>query len=239
MSTQKQTAANRLNAQSSTGPTTEAGLNRSSRNSTVHGFTGQTVVVSPAEKPAYEAFVAAMLAEHNPETLESTELLYNYIDLRWSIQQITIQQNNILAIQNIITAQHLETGDFAAMDAALEAGTRRLKTLGIYEQRRRKAVKDTFEQFEALERQHQERVEEQLEQASDIYLSHKITGKSWDPKEFGFDCSLADIEDYLDRIAQEEAEEEAQAKRDAEAQATVEAAAEDLTKEQPDPECGI
>ncbi len=85
MSTQKQIDANRENSQKSTGPASSDGLKRSSLNSTVHGFTGQTLVLSEAEKAPYEAFVQQMKAEFRPCTAESRELLQNYTDLRWSI----------------------------------------------------------------------------------------------------------------------------------------------------------
>ena len=143
MSTQKQIDANRENAQHSCGPTSTDGLKRSSLNSTVHGFTGQNLVLSDAEKAPYEAFVQQMRTEFRPCTAESRELLQNYTDLRWSIQQITVQQNNLLTIMNVITQHHIETDDLAGMDAALEPHTRRLKTLGTYEQRRRRAAKET------------------------------------------------------------------------------------------------
>jgi hypothetical protein len=96
MSTQKQIDANRENSQKSTGSTSTDGLKRSSLNSTVHGFTGQTLVLSDAEKVPYEAFVQQMRVEFRPCAAESRELLQNYTDLRWSIQQITVQQNSIL-----------------------------------------------------------------------------------------------------------------------------------------------
>ncbi len=140
MSSQQQIEQNRENSQLSTGPTSPEGKQRSSLNSTVHGFTGLTLVLSAAEKEPYEAFVKAIRAEFRPSTAEACELLQNYTDLRWSIQQIVVQQNSILSIMNAITAQFVESGDIAGMDAALEPHTRRLKTLATYEQRRRRTA---------------------------------------------------------------------------------------------------
>ncbi|MBV9745513.1 MAG: hypothetical protein JO099_17270 [Acidobacteriia bacterium] len=50
-----QLAANRANAQLSTGPTSEAGRHRSSLNATKHGLSGRTVVLS-----GKDLFVAAL-----------------------------------------------------------------------------------------------------------------------------------------------------------------------------------
>jgi len=195
--TAKQIEANRENAQKSTGPSSSDGLKRSSLNSTVHGFTGQTLVLSAAEKAPYERFVTQIREEFRPFTAESRELLQNYTDLRWSIQQITVQQNNILAMMNMITEQHLESGDLAALDAALEPHTRRLKTLGTYEQRRRRAAKETLALFNEVELQHHTVQQEQLQKAADAHQAFQKLGRTWDPKEFGFVHSLPEIEQFL------------------------------------------
>jgi hypothetical protein len=200
MSTQKQIDANRENSQKSTGPTSEAGQKRSSLNSTVHGFTGQTLVLSDAEKAPYEAFVQQMRQEFNPCTAESRELLQNYTDLRWSIQQITVQQNNILAMMNLITEQHLESGDLATLDGALEPHTRRLKTLGTYEQRRRRAAKETLAEFNKVEQEHHDAQQEHLQAAAETHQAFQKLGQTWDPKEFGFVCSLPQIESFIAKV---------------------------------------
>jgi hypothetical protein len=186
MSTQKQIDANRENSQKSTGATSDTGKQRSALNSTVHGFTGQTLVLSDAEKAPYEAFVQQMKVEFNPCTAESRELLQNYTDLRWSIQQITVQQNTILAIMNAITQHHIDTDDLAGLDAALEPHTRRLKTLGTYEQRRRRAAKETLAEFNKVEQEHYEAQQEHLQAAAETHQAFQKLGQTWDPKEFGF-----------------------------------------------------
>jgi hypothetical protein len=197
MSTNKQIDANRENAQKSTGPSSADGLKRSSLNSTTHGFTGQTLVLSAAEQAPYEAFVQQMRQEFNPCTAESRELLQNYTDLRWSIQQITVQQNNILAIMNVITQHHIDTDDLAGMDAALEPHTRRLKILGTYEQRRRRAAKETLTEFNKVEQEHYNAQQEHLRAAADAHQDFQKLGQTWDPKEFGFVCSLQQIEQFI------------------------------------------
>ena len=197
MSSTQQIEANRENSQLSTGPTSPEGKQRSSLNATVHGFTGLTLVLSASEKEPYEAFVKAIRAEFRPNSAEARDLLQNYTDLRWSIQQICVQQNSILSIMNAITAQFIESGDMEGMNAALEPHTRRLKTLATYEQRRRRTAKETLEQFNQIEKEHHEVRQEQLETAAEAYLAFKKLGQSWDPKEFGFVCSLREVENFL------------------------------------------
>jgi len=61
MATPAQIAANRANAQLSTGPTTEAGRARSSANSLMHGFTSQTVILTGEDPDEYEDLLTELL----------------------------------------------------------------------------------------------------------------------------------------------------------------------------------
>src|SRR5271168_1963507 len=108
---QTRTEINRQNAQASTGPKTEEGKQRSSLNATRHGFTGQTLVLSPEEKDAYETHCIAYMEQYQPATHEETELIQQYADLSWSLHQISVQQINILSIMNAVTARFMKEGD--------------------------------------------------------------------------------------------------------------------------------
>lgn len=66
MASAAQVFANRANSQRSTGPHTEPGKERSSRNSFKHGLTSSKIVL-PGEDPAeYDAFRADILAQYQP-----------------------------------------------------------------------------------------------------------------------------------------------------------------------------
>ncbi len=71
MSSQKQIDANRQNAQNSHGPTTPEGQKRSSLNSIKHGWTGQTLVLSPRA-----AIVARTQSRPRTEVLGRGKLLH-------------------------------------------------------------------------------------------------------------------------------------------------------------------
>ncbi|MGC1764422.1 MAG: hypothetical protein WA769_15920, partial [Pseudolabrys sp.] len=60
MATEKQLAANRQNAKSSTGPRTEAGKRRSRRNAIRHGLTAQTVIEVYEDTTEYKALQRAV-----------------------------------------------------------------------------------------------------------------------------------------------------------------------------------
>ena len=64
--TQSQLAANRANAQLSTGPRTEEGKKRSSLNAFRHGLTGQIVIHTPEDQDAFQKHCDAIREELAP-----------------------------------------------------------------------------------------------------------------------------------------------------------------------------
>jgi hypothetical protein len=153
MSTNAQIAANQKNALLSTGATTTAGAERSSKNATKHGLTGQTLVVSPEERDSYEAHVQAYMDQHNPTTHYHCQLVQQLADGHWSVHQAFVLQTNTIALIDALNRQMSEAGDPAATAAALAPATRQLNTYSIYETRRRRAVKDIQAELVAFEQE--------------------------------------------------------------------------------------
>jgi hypothetical protein len=68
MASSAQITANRTNASNSTGPATESGKLRSSRNSLKHGLASRTLII-PGENPAdFEALHQSFASDHQPAT---------------------------------------------------------------------------------------------------------------------------------------------------------------------------
>src|SRR5947209_5006403 len=68
MSSESQIAANRQNAQCSTGPKTPEGKAKSSLNAVKTGLTGRTVLLPSDDAAAYEAHVARFVLNTSPRT---------------------------------------------------------------------------------------------------------------------------------------------------------------------------
>ncbi|MBK9166728.1 MAG: hypothetical protein IPM24_04610 [Bryobacterales bacterium] len=69
MATEKQIAANRINAKRSTGPKSARGKARSSRNGLFTGLLARDFIVTAIENPAdFEALLASLTAEFRPES---------------------------------------------------------------------------------------------------------------------------------------------------------------------------
>jgi hypothetical protein len=195
MSSPKQIEANRQNAQSSTGPTSATGKERSSLNATRHGFTGQTLVVSTEEKEAYEFHCLSYQEKYAPATHEETSLVQQCADLDWSIHQIFVQQSNMLTLINTITVQLMKEGGHDAVPAAIAPLQKSLGTFSIYETRKRRAAQQVLTRLTAL----QDARREAVAKAAAIYKALKTQNKPFIPADFGFDCSLPEIELYLKR----------------------------------------
>jgi hypothetical protein len=195
MSSPSRAEINRQNAEASTGPKTEEGKQRSSLNATRHGFTGQTLVLSPEEKEAYESHCIAYMELYQPATHEETDLIQQFADLRWTLHQISIQQTNVLSIMNAVTAKFMKEGDLDGLTAANKLHYRTLSTLSTYEQRRRRAAEATIARFNELSQARKQ----QLAQAVQHYKANKAQGKPWNPADSGFVCSVEEIEKHLAR----------------------------------------
>jgi len=90
-------AANRLNAQKSTGPKTPEGQAASAKNSLKHGLTAQKFkVLSWEDQDAYDALHDGILEIYEPETVEEESAAKQVIDLQWRINRIATLENMAL-----------------------------------------------------------------------------------------------------------------------------------------------
>jgi hypothetical protein len=196
MSSAAQIEANRKNVQHSQGATTEEGRKKSSLNAITHGFTGQKVFVTAEQKIAYEAHCAHYRKQYNPKTHEELDLMQQYADQQWTLHQISIQEMNVITLMNATTEQHLEAGsDIDELNKATAPYYQQLKTISIYESRRRRAATATLAQFKELV----EAREAAVKEAAIVYTVLKMQNKPFNSEEFGFVCSIVEIEAFLNR----------------------------------------
>jgi hypothetical protein len=90
---QARTAANRLNAQSSTGPRTETGKAASRQNSTTHGLSAQFAVLPHESAADFEALATALRAEFHPDGEHENFLIDQMIQARWRLARIARLEN--------------------------------------------------------------------------------------------------------------------------------------------------
>lgn len=98
MATEKQIAANRLNALKSTGPRTAAGKARSSRNALRHGMCA-AVFIGERSGPDLRQWVDAMRAELRPVTPLQRALFPRIVNLMWRLRRVHDIENRFLHIE--------------------------------------------------------------------------------------------------------------------------------------------
>jgi hypothetical protein len=96
MTSLKQIEANRRNALKSTGPRSEEGKQRASRNAFRHGLTAETVL-NPLEDPEdYKLFEEAIAAEYDAESAVERELILRLASLLWRLRRASLIETGLL-----------------------------------------------------------------------------------------------------------------------------------------------
>jgi hypothetical protein len=117
--------SNRRNALRSTGPQTEAGKQRSSKNAVRHGLTAETVI-EPFEDPEdYKAFEQAITADYDAETAVERELVLRLASLLWRLRRSTLIETGLLQIQSeVLREQRTRPTKTPSQDCTLTAALR-------------------------------------------------------------------------------------------------------------------
>jgi hypothetical protein len=217
MATQAQLNANRENAKNSTGPTSEAGAARSSKNALKHGLTSQTIyLATPEEAEAYTEHVQKYMDHHKPTDYRHRVLVQDLADTHWAAHQVFLQQNVNMSLMNAITMQMAASGsDAAATAAALVPVSRTLATLSTYEGRKRRAAKSIQQELAELEQELAEqaaaaRKPNKTKPEPEIGFVHPTPIKPVSPAEFArqaeaFDAAMTALEAEKGVVSDEEA----------------------------------
>jgi hypothetical protein len=99
MATDKQIAANRRNAQKSTGPNTEDGKLRSRQNAFHHGLTAQTVISLVEKADEYTSFETLIIADYEPQTTIERVLVERLASLLWRLRRAVTIETGLFELQ--------------------------------------------------------------------------------------------------------------------------------------------
>ena len=88
LASERRLAANRANAQLSTGPRSDAGKAHSSLNAVKTGLTGRTVLLPTEDAEAYETHLLRYLDAFAPVGEEETRLVQSLADTQWRLDRI-------------------------------------------------------------------------------------------------------------------------------------------------------
>ena len=103
MTSLKQIAANRANAQKSTGPVTSEGKQRSRCNAVHHSLTAEVVIGALEDAEDYHAFEQAIVADYDAQSAVERELVRRLAGVLWRLRRATTMETGLFEIQ----ADHL------------------------------------------------------------------------------------------------------------------------------------
>jgi hypothetical protein len=113
MSSTARAAANAANAQLSTGPRTEEGKARSSRNAVKHGLTAKQLVIAPGEENEFAELHDSLLEQLAPEGALEMDIFNMLVHAAWNLQRFRtleaqLMNNGLESLLDERTAQALD-----------------------------------------------------------------------------------------------------------------------------------
>jgi hypothetical protein len=195
---------NRANAQSSTGPRTQAGKQRSSLNALRHGLTGQTVVLPSDDLAAYQRHCKEFHDQYLPKNKTEIQLAQTLADLSWRLNRITAIETNLLTLgiteqSNTVDTENDQVCAALAMAKAFREQNQAMANLSMYEQRLSTRFQKTLKLLQEIQAVRAAQEGADMYAAARILQMHKNEKLPYNPTEDGFVFSNADIETYIQR----------------------------------------
>jgi hypothetical protein len=104
MASERQIAANRLNARRSTGPKIPGRL-RSRRNALKHGLTATTVVDVLEDDAEFKSFKEQIVSAYQPASAIHQELVRRLVSVLWRLRRAHAVETGLLSIQSEVQRQ--------------------------------------------------------------------------------------------------------------------------------------
>jgi primosomal protein N' len=169
MPSEKQLAANRANAQKSTGPNTKDGKEKSRLNAIRDNTTGQIITLPDRDRAVFEKLKAEHVASLAPQTIEETKLAEAVAWDTWRLDRLRANEMNIYALaaedsadpdadDNDPEAADLHTAIFNARTSQSQA--KRFELMSLYEQRMTRSLhrnRQALRELQAERRRNRER----------------------------------------------------------------------------------
>jgi hypothetical protein len=166
MASEAQTAANRANAQRSTGPKTQKGKKKSSRNALKHGLSAASLVVLNETVEDYEDFAAAMRQSLRPQGAVEEQLFERVVLCAWRLRRVSRFEAALIRrsgeeLRHMNAGSRLPIdegkafgrtsglGDLARLEAGLERSFERAFAL-LLDQQRSRQIDEEEDEREAL-----------------------------------------------------------------------------------------
>ena len=167
---ERRLAANRANAQLSTGPRTEAGKAASSLNAVKTGLCGRAVLLADEEEAAaYREHVQRVHTWWEPDNVEEHALVQSLADTQWRLESIPGLESALYARARLRGEPLLEHPDPVAQRLLLDAQAeveeaKALKNLRLHERRLLRQMEKDKAELNALRKERFKREEQDREE---------------------------------------------------------------------------
>jgi hypothetical protein len=198
-------AANRANAQLSTGPLSPEGKAKSSLNAVKTGLTGRTVLLPADDAAVYQQHLDRHFAKHAPATDEEKSLTQSIADTEWRLLRIAPLEAGIYAVgrrklADLFSEEQNPVNREALIHAEVFLNFRKdFSNLALQERRLFNQRNADVAQLEQLQKDRREKHAADLKRATALYKSTRKLGLPFDPAFFGFVFSIGELEDHANR----------------------------------------
>src|SRR5271155_3257347 len=190
MISEKQLAANRRNAERSTGPRTEEGKKVSALNARRHNLTGQVTAMTEADRIMHDAFSASIIESLAPEGAMEPQLAQRIATDSWRLNRISAVEDNLFALGHNAKSNEVETDDpeiHAALTAAkvFKFESKQLQLLTLYDQRINRNIQKNLATLQALQAARLVKREAEMKEAKKLLQFSEIRGLQYEQAKDG------------------------------------------------------
>jgi len=198
-----QLAANRENAQKSTGPRTEAGRAAVRMNALKTGLTGRTLWIEEEDAPLYRKLASDFNQDLQPVGPQETALVQSVVDLHWRLEQIP---GLLMALKTKGRQELLAKPEFhkytnaAANMLDIEVTLqyeKQFRNLNLQESRLSRRREKEMAELHKLQQERKANEAAALERAATAHVVAEQSGQPFSYPGIGFEFSKLVFETYL------------------------------------------
>jgi hypothetical protein len=195
-------AANRANAQHSTGPLTPETKAKVSLNAVKTALTGRTVLLPSDDAAKYQTLLQNFQSELQPVGVQELALVQSIVDCRWRLDRIPSLE---MALLSLIRREWVEENRMADSDSLLaviemdmrRANQKEFRNLQLQESRLARRCEKDMAELRRLQQERKAKEGEQLEKATEACLVAKHNNLPFNLADLGFEFTTQRFEAHL------------------------------------------
>ena len=201
-----QLAANRANAQKSTGPQSAEAKRRVSLNAVKSALTGRTVLLEGDDAQAYQNLLDTNIKDFAPVGLRETALVQSLTDIFWRLDRIPrLEDALIISCRAILLAQNPQEFDEVPVliqeVRIREANEKQFRNYELQENRLSRRRERELKELEGLQKERKAKELEELNQAATAALVANHQKQTFSVSQNGFAFSPEKLQAHLATIS--------------------------------------